>query len=136
MARYACVIVAVLAALALSLPATALGQGQQMGQGRGAAVAPGVQCNKQCVMDVQRKLQSEGMYQGKIDGIAGRGTRKAVREFQSKEGLPPTGKIDQQVLSSLKLQPAQQQPGQGRGQQAPWEHPVLRTPQQQQQQGQ
>ncbi|MEZ5716708.1 MAG: lytic murein transglycosylase [Paracoccaceae bacterium] len=43
------------------------------------------------MQDLQRKLQALGYDVGKIDGILGSGTRRAVREMQGKLGLPVDG---------------------------------------------
>jgi peptidoglycan hydrolase-like protein with peptidoglycan-binding domain len=53
------------------------------------------------VMQLQQKLQSEGLYNGPIDGINGRGTQQGLRQYQQKNGLQQTGRLDQQTMSHL-----------------------------------
>lgn len=53
------------------------------------------------VRQMQQKLQQEGLYHGKIDGLVGPGTQEALRTYQRKNGLPVTATPDQQTLSSL-----------------------------------
>jgi peptidoglycan hydrolase-like protein with peptidoglycan-binding domain len=61
--------------------------------------APGA--DRQEIMQAQQKLQSDGLYKGKIDGIAGPRTRQAVMAFQKENGLKQTGQLDQQTLAQL-----------------------------------
>jgi peptidoglycan hydrolase-like protein with peptidoglycan-binding domain len=42
-------------------------------------------------MDLQRAMQFAGVYQGKIDGSFGKGTRASMAEWQRQQGLQPTG---------------------------------------------
>jgi hypothetical protein len=55
----------------------------------------------QTVANVQSALQEQGFYQGDIDGILGPETRAALAEFQSAQGLEPTGLVDQPTLETL-----------------------------------
>ncbi len=73
--------------------------------GRGG-VAPGVSCNKKCIMDVQRKLKEEGIYKGTPDGKPGPKTMAAVKKFQTQKGISATGMIDEQTLSALNITPS------------------------------
>ena len=52
---------------------------------------------------VQRKLKRLGYYAGTVDGEMGRGTRAAIRAYQSENDLEVTGKIDRPLLRSLGL---------------------------------
>jgi hypothetical protein len=53
------------------------------------------------VANVQAALQQQGYYQGEIDGILGPETRAALAEFQSAQGLQPTGTVDEPTLEYL-----------------------------------
>lgn len=53
------------------------------------------------VTQAQRELQSQGFYQGEVDGIAGPQTRQAVKDFQRQNGLQVTGSLDQQTIDKL-----------------------------------
>jgi peptidoglycan hydrolase-like protein with peptidoglycan-binding domain len=50
---------------------------------------------------VQSELSRSGYYTGQIDGVIGSGTRQAIREFQTKHGLPVTGRINPKLLDTL-----------------------------------
>ncbi len=53
------------------------------------------------VQEIQRRLKSWGYYAGEVDGIFGSRTEKAVRWFQSKNGLTVDGKVGSQTLAAL-----------------------------------
>ena len=53
------------------------------------------------VQEIQRRLKSWGYYAGEVDGIFGSRTEKAVRWFQSKNGLAVDGKVGSQTLAAL-----------------------------------
>lgn len=50
---------------------------------------------------IQKTLRSKGYYHGKIDGIIGKGTRRAVRHWQRNAGLRVTGYIDKETFNRL-----------------------------------
>jgi peptidoglycan hydrolase-like protein with peptidoglycan-binding domain len=56
------------------------------------------------VKDAQRKLAQDGYYHGKIDGIAGPQTRRAVAAYQQREGLQQTATLDRATLDRLGMQ--------------------------------
>jgi peptidoglycan hydrolase-like protein with peptidoglycan-binding domain len=53
------------------------------------------------VKHIQSNLQAENLYAGPIDGIVGPKTRNALRQYQQREGLTPTGDIDTTTLQRL-----------------------------------
>jgi hypothetical protein len=55
----------------------------------------------QVVANVQAALQEQGYYQGDVDGILGPQTRAALAEYQSAQGLEPTGTVDEPTLETL-----------------------------------
>ena len=55
----------------------------------------------QTVANVQSALQQQGYYQGDIDGVLGPQTRAALAEYQSAQGLEPTGAVDEPTLETL-----------------------------------
>ena len=55
------------------------------------------------VAEVQRQLRSRGYYRGWIDGRYGGGTAFAVRTFQYRLGISPTGELDIRTLDALGL---------------------------------
>jgi peptidoglycan hydrolase-like protein with peptidoglycan-binding domain len=53
------------------------------------------------LMEAQKKLNQEGFDAGRADGKWGTKTVEAVKSFQEKNNLPPTGKLDEQTLADL-----------------------------------
>ena len=53
--------------------------------------------------DVQRALKSRGYYYGSVDGLIGSGSRAAIRAYQRDRGLSITGRIDRELLRSLRI---------------------------------
>ena len=53
------------------------------------------------ITDVQQKLQADNLYNGKIDGMPGRQTRRAIAEYQKQNGLRVTANLDRQTRDSL-----------------------------------
>jgi hypothetical protein len=59
--------------------------------------------NVSVVVQVQRRLASAGYYSGPIDGVMGRGTRRAIRAFERSHGLPVDGTIHRRLLATMGL---------------------------------
>jgi len=55
------------------------------------------------VTNVQQQLAQAGYYHGAIDGIIGDGTRRAIRAYESANGLHVDGRIDSDLLSHMGL---------------------------------
>lgn len=53
------------------------------------------------VTKIQTKLKNMGLYTGNIDGIFGTKTQKAVRQFQSNNGLAVDGIVGPKTLTAL-----------------------------------
>jgi hypothetical protein len=66
--------------------------------------APGYSANGSVGANVQASLAQQGYYNGPIDGDIGRGTRRAISHYESDNGLPINGEIDEPLLVSLRLQ--------------------------------
>lgn len=60
----------------------------------------------QTVLQAQKKLKELGYDPGRIDGIWGRKTERAVRRFQEDYGLLITGRLDEQTRKKLHSQKA------------------------------
>ena len=58
---------------------------------------------RQNVRQVQSALANLGYYTKKIDGIGGKGTRRAISSFQSDRGFAATGRLNQSQKSALLL---------------------------------
>jgi peptidoglycan hydrolase-like protein with peptidoglycan-binding domain len=56
------------------------------------------------IMAVQQALKDKGHDPGTIDGVMGPKTREALRDFQQKEGLQATGRLDAGTRDKLGVQ--------------------------------
>lgn len=56
------------------------------------------------VKAAQEALRDKGFDPGPVDGVMGPQTRKAVMDFQRKEGLKTTGRLDVATSSRLGMQ--------------------------------
>ena len=65
-----------------------------------AAVNPRNRVTPSIAVVVQAELARQGYYDGKVDGIVGDATRRAVREYQADRGLPVTGEITPALVGS------------------------------------
>ena len=70
------------------------------------------------VSEIQRRLKNWGYYSGSVDGIYGSQTEKAVRYFQSKNGLSVDGQVGNQTLAALGITPKNNGSGGGGGAQS------------------
>ncbi len=73
-----------------------------------AAVPPGqpaqpAKVPEERVARVQRSLASLGYDPGRVDGMAGERTLDALRQFQTDNGLPATGKVTEEMAFSLAI---------------------------------
>ena len=74
------------------------------------AIAP-PDLQRHVIVGAQTLLARRGLYRSAIDGVYGAGTAFAVRAFQSRVGIPPTGRLDMETLAALGLLPGQHVPG-------------------------
>ncbi|MGH9378775.1 MAG: peptidoglycan-binding domain-containing protein [Terriglobia bacterium] len=56
---------------------------------------------RQNVKQVQESLRDKGYYSGKVDGLLGPQTRKAIRQYQKAENLRVTGRLDAKTAGKL-----------------------------------
>ena len=73
------------------------------------AAPPPVQ--ERVIVGAQTLLARSGYYRSGVDGVFGPGTAAAVRAYQARVGLEPTGMLDMDTLSALGLLPGQERPG-------------------------
>jgi len=73
------------------------------------AVAP-PERQRRVIIDGQTFLARHGFYRGEIDGIYGPEMDFALRAYQARTGLLPTGLLDLETLASLGLLPGQRKP--------------------------
>jgi peptidoglycan hydrolase-like protein with peptidoglycan-binding domain len=82
---------------------------QPQGQGKR------MQMDEETVRQVQQQLNDKGHDAGPVDGIFGKRTRKALKDFQKAEGMQPTGKLDRETMAALGIEDAStassEQPG-------------------------
>ena len=84
--------------------------------GSAFAIAPhgqSGQAGQNQIMQAQQKLSAQGIYQGKVDGIDGPQTQAALRQFQGKNGLQQTGRLDRKTEQKLGLNAAGASEGYG-----------------------
>ncbi|HJT86358.1 MAG TPA: peptidoglycan-binding domain-containing protein [Bryobacteraceae bacterium] len=55
------------------------------------------------IRHAQRELKDQGYYRGRVDGIMGPETHRAIREYQRSENLAETGRLNRATASSLGL---------------------------------
>lgn len=68
---------------------------------------------RRVIIGAQMLLARRGYYRGAIDGVYGPGMDFALRTYQTRIDLPPTGHLDMETLASLGLLPGQRAPGFG-----------------------
>ncbi len=56
------------------------------------------------VQQLQQKLKDQGFEAGPVDGKFGPTTKEALRKFQEKNGIKPSGEADEQTLAALGIQ--------------------------------
>jgi peptidoglycan hydrolase-like protein with peptidoglycan-binding domain len=57
--------------------------------------------DRERVKAVQQALKDKGYDPGAVDGVMGPRTRAALKDFQKKEGVKDTGRLDQETLAKL-----------------------------------
>jgi peptidoglycan hydrolase-like protein with peptidoglycan-binding domain len=60
--------------------------------------------NRERVKAVQQALKDKGHDPGEIDGMMGPRTQAALKDFQTKEGLKSSGKLDAETMTKLGVQ--------------------------------
>ena len=65
------------------------------------------------IIGAQTILARRGYYLSDIDGLYGPAMNVALRGYQARVGIPPTGWLDMDTLASLGLLPGQRMPGYG-----------------------
>jgi peptidoglycan hydrolase-like protein with peptidoglycan-binding domain len=65
-----------------------------------------MQMDAETVRQVQQQLNDKGHDAGPVDGIFGKRTRKALKDFQKAEGMEPNGKLDRETMAALGIEDA------------------------------
>jgi rare lipoprotein A len=103
-------VLALLVSLLAVWPTMAAAGQPPRGQGEPpAAQAPAL--TEDQMKQAQEALKTEGFHPGPVDGVVGRRTREALRAYQTREGLPPTGVLDEPTFSRLAPSPTYVQEG-------------------------
>src|SRR5262245_50872525 len=108
-------IAAIVLPLAIAFPALAQqGSPQQAPPAASQSTAP-VELTRDQITQLQQALNDNGFDAGEVDGVFGAKTSAALKQFQSKAGLQPTGRIDQQTLALVGMSGAAPQAPGGAG---------------------
>jgi peptidoglycan hydrolase-like protein with peptidoglycan-binding domain len=62
------------------------------------------------VFEVQRKLTAFKLFDGKVDGLYGPRTARAIKAFQTSVGQEPTGKLTREIVDLIKSTPITAEP--------------------------
>jgi peptidoglycan hydrolase-like protein with peptidoglycan-binding domain len=62
------------------------------------------------VFEVQRKLTAFKLFDGKVDGLYGPRTARAIKAFQTSVGQEPTGKLTMEIVNLIKSTPITAEP--------------------------
>jgi peptidoglycan hydrolase-like protein with peptidoglycan-binding domain len=57
------------------------------------------------VSEIQQKLTSMQIFDGKIDGLYGPRTARAIKAFETRMGLPPKGELSRELLEAVRAAP-------------------------------
>ena len=68
-------------------------------------IKPRLTKTKERTKDIQLALKNAGYYKGSIDGVKGKATKKAVRDFQEDNGLTPDGIVGKKTWDLLSKHP-------------------------------
>ena len=82
---------------------------------------------RQVVAAAQALLARRGYYRSGVDGLYGPGTEFALRAYQARFGLVPSGRLDVETLASFGLLPEQRGPGL-RPRRRIWRRPPVAVP--------
>jgi peptidoglycan hydrolase-like protein with peptidoglycan-binding domain len=90
-------------------PATIPPEGGGLFAGTPYETAP-PEVQRSIVVSAQSTLARRGLYRGPIDGIYGPNMQFSLRAYQSRVGLPTTGRLDLDTLAALELLPGANRP--------------------------
>ena len=92
-----------------SSPATVVPPADGLFAGTPYGTAP-PEVQRNIVASAQRILTHRDLYRGEIDGIFGPNMEFSLRAYQSRVGLPVTGRLDLETLAALELLPGAHRP--------------------------
>jgi peptidoglycan hydrolase-like protein with peptidoglycan-binding domain len=125
-------IAAIVLPLAAAVPALAQQTGAQSPPPASAQATAPISLTHDQIVQLQQALNDAGFDAGEVDGVFGAKTTEALKRFQTKAGLKPTGHIDQQTLAlvgmSVPQAPSGANPTTGQGSSAQPANPGPQTP--------
>lgn len=74
---------------------------QSMPEALGSAAVPAAPVGNAQMFAVQKKLHELGLFTGKVDGYYGPRTAEAIRAFEQRNGMTPTGAMDAAVFDII-----------------------------------
>ena len=108
--RYGTTVLAALGATSIAMaannqpaPTNNAPQNQTQQQSSGQSGTHALNLNSDQIRQVQQKLDESGFKAGQADGVLGRETENALRDFQKQKGLQQSGQPDNETLSALGL---------------------------------
>jgi peptidoglycan hydrolase-like protein with peptidoglycan-binding domain len=69
-----------------------------------------IQIQRRIITDAQRILARRGLFKDAVDGAYGPSMEFSLRAYQSRVGLPTTGRLDLETLAALQLLPGAHAP--------------------------
>jgi peptidoglycan hydrolase-like protein with peptidoglycan-binding domain len=90
-------------------PATIPPEGGRLFAGTPYETAP-PEVQRSVLVSAQSTLARRGLYRGPIDGVYGPNMQFSLRAYQSRVGLPTTGRLDLDTLAALELLPGANRP--------------------------
>ena len=106
--RYGTAVLAVLGATSIAMaannqpgPTNNTPQNQTQQQSPGQSGTQALNLNSDQIRQIQQKLDQSGFKAGQADGVLGRETENALRDFQKQKGLQQTARADNETLSAL-----------------------------------
>ena len=69
-----------------------------------------IEMQRKVIVDAQRILAARGLFRDQVDGAYGPNLEFSLRAYQSRVGLPVTGRLDLETLAALQLLPGAHTP--------------------------
>ncbi|MGE5117099.1 MAG: peptidoglycan-binding domain-containing protein [Betaproteobacteria bacterium] len=71
---------------------------------QGTSTSSDASMSADTIRQAQQQLSDKGLYTGQVDGVMGPKTQAALKEFQQKQGMQASGKLDSSTLAALGVQ--------------------------------